>query len=132
MPETPVLDRDRWTTALDELTDTYGGQLVSIELLDPAIGHQYEAERLPFSYLTYDAKDDVVIVAVGGQSSRYPVVLRHMVQHPKEIDVSTVDVPEPAVRVLDQEDTATLITFYPATSGTESTGPAESTEPTES
>lgn len=123
MAETPLLDRSRWTTGLDELTEAHAGDLVSIEVLDPAIGHQYEAERLPFSYLSYDPKDDVAIVAVGGQSSRYPVVLRHMVQHPKEIDVATADVPEAAVRILDQEDTATLITFFPVRSGEESGHP---------
>ncbi|WP_225804507.1 DUF5335 family protein, partial [Streptomyces sp. NK15101] len=84
MPDTPVLDRGRWTAALDELTDAHGGELVSIEVLDPAIGHQYEAERLPFAYLAYDPKDDTVIVAVGGKPPRHPVVLRHMVPHPKE------------------------------------------------
>lgn len=41
--------------------------------------------------------------------------------HPKEIDVSTVGVRETAVRVVDQEDSATLITFYPVESGTEET-----------
>ncbi|MFI8326842.1 DUF5335 family protein [Streptomyces sp. NPDC085529] len=120
MAETRVLDRDLWTAALDELTEAHRGELVSIEVLDPAIGHQYEAERLPFSYLAFDPKDDVVIVAVGGRSARSPVVLRHMVEHPKEIDVSTVDVPESAVRVLDRDDVATLITLFPAGSGTES------------
>ncbi|MER7519255.1 DUF5335 family protein [Streptomyces sp. NPDC126499] len=120
MAYTRVLDRGTWTTALDELTEAHGGELVSIEVLDPAIGHQYAAERLPFSYLTYDPKDDVVIVAVGGRSPRDPVALRHMVRHPKEIDISTVGVPEPAVRVLDGDDAATLITFFPAESGTES------------
>ncbi|MEU6867035.1 DUF5335 family protein [Streptomyces sp. NPDC046876] len=118
MAETPLLDRSRWTTALDELTEAHAGERVSIEVLDPEIGHQYEAERLPFSYLSYDPKDDVVIVAVGGQSSRYPVVLRHMVQHPKEVDVATAGVPEAAVQVLDQEGTATLISFFPVASGT--------------
>jgi hypothetical protein len=120
MAETPLRDRSHWTTVLDEVTTAHGGELVTIEVLDPSIGHQYEAERLPFSYLAYDPKDDVAIVAVGGQEPRYPVVLRHIVQHPKEIDVSTEDVPEAAVRIMDQEDTATLITFFPVESSTKS------------
>ncbi|MFJ8668904.1 DUF5335 family protein [Streptomyces sp. NPDC093600] len=61
-----ALDRGEWRTALDEITDAQSGRLVTIEVADPSIGHQYEAERLPFSYLAYDPKDDAVIVAVGG------------------------------------------------------------------
>jgi len=112
------LERGEWGTVLDEVTTAHSGELVTIEVVDPSIGHQYEAERLPFSYLAYDPKDDVVIVGVGGQSRRHPLVLRHMVPHPKEIDVSTQDVRQAAVRVVDPEDTATLITSFPVESRT--------------
>ncbi|WP_433455211.1 DUF5335 family protein [Streptomyces sp. CA-142005] len=120
MAGTSTSDRAGWRSMLDEVTDAHSGELVTIEVVDPSIGSQREAERLPFSYLTYDPKDDVVVVAVGGESPRYPVVLRHMVPHPKEVDVSTPDVTEAAVRVVDPEDTATLITFFPAESRTAS------------
>ncbi|MEV0411682.1 DUF5335 family protein [Streptomyces sp. NPDC050448] len=113
----PSLDRSAWRTTLDEVTAARAGQLVTIEVLDPSIGHQYEAERLPFSYMAYDPKDDVVVVGVGGQAPRYPVVLRHMVPRPQEIDVSTENVPEAAVQVVDPEGTATLITFFPSEPG---------------
>ncbi|MFF8846496.1 DUF5335 family protein [Streptomyces sp. NPDC015127] len=114
MADTPSLDRGRWSGALDEITAAHDGDLVTIEVFDPSIGHQYEAERLPFSYLAYDPRDDVVIVAVGGASPRYPVLLRHMVPHPQEIDITTLATSQHAVRVLDPEGTATLITFYRA------------------
>ena len=118
MADTPTLDRGDWRTVLDEVTAAHSGELVTLEVLDPSMGHQYEAERLPFSYLSYDPKDDVVIVGVGGQSPRCPVMLRHMVTHPKEIDVATQDVRQATVRVVDPEDSATLITFFPVESPT--------------
>ncbi|MDF3299825.1 DUF5335 family protein [Streptomyces tropicalis] len=114
MADTETLDRDTWQAALDRMTEEHAGELVTIEILDPEIGHQYEAERLPFSYLSYDPRDEVVVVAVGGATARYPVVLRHMVQRPREIDVATHDIPEPAIRVVDGDGGATLITFYAA------------------
>lgn len=120
MPETTTLDRGQWQSALDEVTNDHSGELVIIEVLDPSVGPQHEAERLPFSYIAYDPKDDTVIVAVGGRSPRYPVVLRHMVAHPKEVDVATMDIPEAAVRVVGADGTATLVTFYPAESGSAS------------
>jgi hypothetical protein len=39
-----------------------------------------------------------------------------MVPHPKEIDVSTQDVRQATVRVVDPEDSATLVTFFPVES----------------
>ncbi|MCF6523630.1 DUF5335 family protein [Streptomyces sp. JJ36] len=112
-----ALERTDWQTALEEITDEHWGHLVSIEVLDPSLGDQYEAERLPFSSLAYDPKDDVVIVAVGGKPPRYPVVLRHMVPHPAEIDVAVRDAAEDAVRVVPPEGAPTLITFHRAESG---------------
>jgi hypothetical protein len=111
---TATLDRDQWRSTLDGWTSDHVGDEVTIEVLDPSVGHQYEAEKLPFSYLNYDPKDDVVIIAVGGDSPRFPVPLRHMVPHPAEVDVATEDVPEPAVRIVDRDGTTTLVTFFAA------------------
>jgi hypothetical protein len=90
------------------------GELVTIEVLDPEVGYQHEAERLPFSAITYDPADDVVIISVGGRDERYPVVLRHMVWHPVGVGLSAADVPQPAVRVVEPDSTTTLVVFYPA------------------
>ena len=117
MASSATLHRKDWRTALDDFNAGHKGELVTIEVLDPSVGHQYEAERLPFSSLAYDPRDDAVIVAVGGVPPRYPVVLRHMVPHPKEVEVATRDIPEPAVRLVDPDGSITLITFYPAESG---------------
>ncbi|SCK16877.1 DUF5335 family protein [Streptomyces sp. WMMB 322] len=113
MASTSTLHRKEWRSALDAFDAEHQGERVSIEVLDPSIGHQYEAERLPFSSLSYDPKDDVVIVAVGGEPPRYPVVMRHMVAHPKQVQVTGEDVPEPAVRLVAPDGSVTLITFYP-------------------
>jgi len=36
-------------------------------------------ERLPFTYAAYDPRDDAVIIAVGGNTPKYPVVLGHLI-----------------------------------------------------
>jgi hypothetical protein len=54
-------------------------------VLDPDVGDNQLVERLPFDHVTYDHKDDVLVVAVGGKDQRYPVVLRHLVHHPREL-----------------------------------------------
>ncbi|WP_285639587.1 DUF5335 family protein [Lentzea sp. NBRC 102530] len=46
-----------WKDVLEELTTQVKGKVVTIEVLDRAIGDQPEAERLPFDYAAYDTKD---------------------------------------------------------------------------
>jgi hypothetical protein len=106
------LNRSDWKNAFDQLTADHEGQHVTIELLDPSVGYQHEAERLPFAYINFDPKDDVIVVAVGGKSRRYPVVLRHMMWHPTEVDLAVDGVPEPAVRIVEPDGTTTLVTFF--------------------
>ena len=106
-----TVDRTAWSRVLTEFSERHAGELVRIELLDQTYGDQNEVERLPFAYASYDPKDDVVIVAVGGKSPQYPVVLRHMIWHPTEVD-TTDDERTSAVRVVDQDGTATLVTLY--------------------
>jgi hypothetical protein len=113
MAGTTTLTRSEWKNALDQLTVDQDGATVTIEVLDPEVGYQHEAERLPFAAITYDPKDDVVIVSVGGQSTEYPVVLRHMVWHPTEVDVDADDVPQPAIRIVEPDTTTTLVVIYP-------------------
>jgi len=106
-----VVDRERWESALDQLTKDHEGEEITIELLDPTYGDLREAERMPFAYATYDRPSDTVIIAVGGRSARYPVVLRHLIERPTEIRVD--DRPAgAALMVVDAEGTATLISFF--------------------
>jgi hypothetical protein len=77
-------------------------------VLDPTYGDNSEVERLPFNYANYDHEDDVVTIGVVGNSIRYPV-LRHLIVHPTEVDVA-----EQAVRIVDQDGTSTLMSFFTA------------------
>jgi hypothetical protein len=110
MTESSTVNRRAWTEELDELTKEREGQYVTIEVLDPMYGDGTEAERLPFAYASYDPKDDVVIIAVGGNTSKYPVVLRHMVWHPTEVDV---DKEAGAIKVVEPDGTTTYVSFFP-------------------
>jgi hypothetical protein len=102
--------RTEWTKLTDRLTAEYRGYDVTIEVLDPEAGANQMVERLPFDSITYDHKDDVVVVAVGGTSQRYPVALRHIVYHPQEFVVDLI--PEgAALKVTDSTGTTTLISL---------------------
>ena len=72
-------------TLLDELTKVWTGDDVTIELLDAEFGDEFEAEQIPLAYIEYDEHGDEASVGVGGRDGRYPVVLRHSIEHPTSI-----------------------------------------------
>ena len=100
-------ERTEWTRLTDRLSAAYAGYDVTIEVLAPDVGDNPMVERLPFDHVTYDHEDDVLVVAVGGKDQRYPVVLRHLVQHPRAllVDENPQGV---ALKVTDEWGTTTL------------------------
>jgi hypothetical protein len=102
--------RTEWTKLTDRLTAEYQGYDVTIEVLDPEAGDNPLVERLPFDNITYDHKDDVAVVGIGGNSPRYPVVLRHLIYHPQEFVVDLV--PEgAALKITDDTGTTTVVSL---------------------
>jgi hypothetical protein len=113
--DTMTIDRPSWQGFFDSLSEDHHGEMITMEVLAQQIGDQVEAERLPFNYASYDPKDDVVVIGVGGDSPRFPVILRHMIWHPGEVDFANV--PDPVLRVVDKDGEATLTHFYPQGQG---------------
>jgi hypothetical protein len=100
--------RTEWTRLTERLTAEYQGYDVTIEVLDPESGDNPMVERLPFDNITYDHKDDVAVVAVGGDSPRYPVALRHFIHHPQEF-VADLIPQGAALKITDPEGTTTIV-----------------------
>jgi hypothetical protein len=109
MADNSTVDRSQWAAVLDQVTKDHERESITIEIVDPTYGDNPEAERLPFNYANYDHKDDVVVIAVGGDSPQYPVVLRHIIAKPTEVDVA-----DNAVRVVAADGTITLVSFFAA------------------
>ena len=102
--------RTEWTSLTDRLSAEYAGYDVTIEVLAPDLGDNPMVERLPFDNVTYDHKDDVLVVAVGGRDQRYPVVLRHLIDHPRELVVDQ-NPRGAALKVTDEAGTTTLVSL---------------------
>ncbi len=102
-----------WFESLESMTRQHEGDAVTIQVLALDLGDEYEAEKVPFAYIEYDRHDDALNVAVGGRDGRYPVVLRHTVEHPKRIAVSSsAPGDESTVDVTAADGAQTLITFH--------------------
>ena len=107
------IPRATWHDALDLVTKEHEGDEVTIELVDESLGDQEEAVKLPLNSVQYDRKDDVVVIALGGHSARFPVVLRHMIRHPQRIWVHPpVPAATRALWMVDAEGIETLVRLH--------------------
>jgi len=92
--------RQEWKGFLDTVSREMEGEPVTIEILTPGTESKVEADRLPLAYISYDDRDEVMIVSVREPQSSDPV-LDHMVQNPWRI---LFEPPSPdAVRTIDVE-----------------------------
>jgi len=109
------LPRSSWEEALQTLSEEHEGDLVSLDVPTRQFGDDVEAERLPLAYLEYDRHDDAVSVAVGGRDGRYPVVLRHAIEHPSKVVVAMPG-PDasPVLYVSGADGRTTVITLHRA------------------
>jgi Family of unknown function (DUF5335) len=110
---TQDLDPAKWHEYFDTLTPAIEGKHATIEILDEELGDQPDAERIPIEAISYDPRDVVLEVALGGRSARYPVVLRHFIYSPQSISIEEEDSVAPtAILVTDPSGTRTLISLY--------------------
>ena len=106
--------KEEWHELLDELTKVRTGDDVTIELLDAEFGDAFEAERMPLAYVEYDEHVDEASVGVGGRDGRYPVVLRHSIEHPTSILTDSKPPRLPLVlQIVGADGSETLVTVLP-------------------
>jgi hypothetical protein len=105
------ISREAWQKTLEGLTREHAGDVVTIEVEDLDLGDQYAAEQIPFSYVEYDPHDDAVSVGVGGLDGRYPVLLRHVVEHPQNVFIHASEEGPVTVEVRSPDGTVTLVTL---------------------
>lgn len=104
------VQREEWTALADRLSADHRGHDVTIEVLDAEGGDNPMVERLPFDSIIVDSKADMVIVSVGGGSRRYPVVLRHLISHPREM-LFDLTHRGAALKITDASGTTTLVSL---------------------
>ena len=110
---TRELERASWPAYFDSIASSIEGMLVTVELMGEQLGDQTDIERLPVQAISYDPRDDVLEVAVGGRGTRYPVVLRHFISNPTAISVEESPEGRPsAILVTDPGGVRTLIRLF--------------------
>jgi Family of unknown function (DUF5335) len=107
--ETQELARERWRTYFDDLSRGLGAVEATVEIDGDDLGAQIEADRLTLTGISYDDRDDLLVLmltAAGGARDE----LEHMVQQPRRIVVERTGAALPtSIDVEDADGRRTLV-----------------------
>ena len=95
--------KNEWAELCDRISKRLHGLRAEIEVQSLDLGDQIEAEFLPILGITYDHKDDVVVIALEG--------LAHLIPHPVDIQTKGYDDNIEAVLIVDKEGVRHLTSF---------------------
>jgi hypothetical protein len=110
---TQQLGADKWLEYFDSIASSIDGMLVTIEVMSEQLGDQVDVERLPLQAISYDPRDNMVEVSVGGRGVRYPILLRHFISSPQTVSVEESGPLSPrAILVTDESGVRTLIRLF--------------------
>jgi hypothetical protein len=104
MESTRELAPENWARYLDVLSEDLRNRSISIEIIESPSPPIMEAKGLALQLLTYDRRGDVFEVAAGHGGPHLPSVLRHLVDHPKRIEVDSMTSLAPTRIVVDARD----------------------------
>jgi hypothetical protein len=107
-PITEELPREAWHPYFDDLSRYLGTVEATVEIDGPDIGAQIAAERLVLTGITYDYKDDIVVIgldAPGGDPEEY----EHLVDHPQKVFIAPGVGGELSIDIQDAEQHQTIL-----------------------
>jgi hypothetical protein len=105
---THELPRETWRPYFDEVSKHLGTVEATVEVVGRDLGAQVAAERLILVGITYDDKDDVLVVALdAGPGERG--AFEHLVERPQRIDVALGEGAEMTIDAEDAEGRQTLV-----------------------
>ena len=109
---TQEIPRDDWRRYFDELAKRLPTVEVTVEVIGSDVGDQLIGQRLRLTGITYDNKDDVLVVGLDAPGGS-PEELQHFVYNPQRIEVTENADGSSVVEVEDAEDHKTIISYAP-------------------
>ena len=113
MSDSSELPREDWRVYFDELSRALTTTRATVEIDAPDLGAQVQAEGLVLGGISYDDRDDVLVIGLspGGPAES----LEHLVSHPQRIRVEPSAGMLPAtIDVEDAEGEQTLVRLQSA------------------
>ena len=99
---TQEIPRNAWREYFEELTDVLGTVEATVEITGRDLGDQIADERQILTDITYDERDDAIIVGLEAPHSTEERI-EHMIEQPQHVLVATGE-PPPLEMTFDIED----------------------------
>ena len=113
MATTEDIPRESWEAYFDEFSKRLGAVKATLEVDGLDVGAQIAAEDLLFGGITYENRDDLLVIALdvpGGSPAEY----EHLIDAPQRILVETGDELDTTIDIQDGEERQTLLRLEPA------------------
>lgn len=110
---TRELPRSEWQAYFDDFSRNLDTLVATVEVVGREIGDQVEADQLVLTGISYDHKDDIVVIgldAKGGVTEE----LEHIVYNPQKIYLATGDGEPTVFDITDAEGQQTLLRLEPS------------------
>jgi len=104
---TREVPREEWKAFFDELGRSEPVPRVAVEVDGEDVGAQFESESATLAAISYDDKDDVLVVGFGDGGEQ----AEHLVYNPRRVYALDRDGEPSAIEVEDAEGTKTVINF---------------------
>jgi hypothetical protein len=112
-PVTQEIPQAAWREYFDDFSKVLPTTKATVEIVGPDVGDQIAAERQLLTGISYDHKDDVVVIGLDAPGG-LPEDAQHLVYGPKKIFVAGGDGLETVIDIEDAEGHKTIVRVEPA------------------
>jgi hypothetical protein len=103
------IPRDDWQAYFEDFSRDQPDYLAKVEILSGEIGAETEAEGTHLAAITYDRKDDIVVIGLDGAADDVPEEVQHVIDRPVKIAADEGAGGEIAFEIEDAEGTKTVL-----------------------
>ena len=107
---TQELPREAWQQYFDTLAKALPTVEATVEVVGRDLGDQFVAERALLTGISYDRKDDVLVIGLDTPGG-LPEEVEHIVDHPQRVMVTSMEDGSTVIDVEDAERHQTLIRY---------------------
>jgi hypothetical protein len=79
---TLLIPKQAWKSYFEAMSHALIGKWAELEVAALDLGDQIVAERLPLLGITYDTKDDLIDISLGGENQ-----FNHLIRQPRHIEI---------------------------------------------